>query len=86
VDTKEVEVAMTTLFLKNGTIPAIEVVVVPKVEEPVPKKLASVNLLGQKTGGIENHSGSGLKAVMKIQYIGNKKTIKINTATIYLTR
>jgi hypothetical protein len=76
VEIKEVIVATAILFRRKGTIPDIDVVVVPKVVEPVPKKLEIVKLDGQKIGGMVNHSASGLNAVMKIQYIGKRKTDK----------
>jgi len=86
VDTMEVVVATTTLFRKKGTIPAIDVVVVPNVVEPVPRKFDNVNFEGQNTGGVVNHSDSCLKAVITSQYMGNKKIARTNSATQNLMR
>lgn len=67
VETKEVVVATIMLLRRKGIIPAIDVVVVPKVVEPVPRKFERVNFVGQNTGGVVNHSDSCLKAVKRIQ-------------------
>jgi len=48
---------------QEGTIPLIDVVVVPRVVEPVPRKSERVNFDAQKTGRTANQASSHLGTV-----------------------
>jgi hypothetical protein len=71
----------TMLFLKYGNIPASDAVV---YTPPPPRKLSKVKGHGISVGGQVNQYFDGLKAVMNIQYMGNRKKRVINISRAYL--